>query len=508
MVARLRGQAPPGRKLLRALTTTLCVLAALRMLLVVAPAPMYGYANNYDFVRVSAWFDLWALPPAGAEGFDPRAQHPSAPLRCYRIDPGITTEIRYPSTELGFVWLALRVNDAWRAVTGPSTCELDLRVLGLLRAALLLAAGIAVTAAFFRRAPSAGVGSALILAVVLADPAMLLLFNTLYSEFSTVLFTYLACAGILYVLAFSRFGLGPGVLLGATMLALAGTKTQYAGLSLVLSVVLALGTLTPRARAVAFRPRAATVTLAALGALIGLIVQQRAAMGGGYMWAMRMGAATDTFFGAILPNHSDPERALALLGLPERCRPYVGRTWYDEGMQPPPCPEVADVSRLGIARLLLDDPALGVRLAARALPMLQPLIVRYYGQVEGQDRVQADARWTSGIVSVSRAVEALPAPLFAALVAMTVLAGALAGVDLVFAWRVSGAPASAEVLLPLLVVLACVVEFYAFASSLIGAGFIDLARHALAGQLAFLVLLVAGPLELRRTFARAAHYST
>jgi hypothetical protein len=82
----------------------LLALAVLRTLLVVAPTPMRGYANNYDFVRVSGWFDLWALAPASEPEFDPRAGHHRAPLRCYRIDPSITTHIRYqtkPSSVVG-----------------------------------------------------------------------------------------------------------------------------------------------------------------------------------------------------------------------------------------------------------------------------------------------------------------------------------------------------------------------------------------------------------------------
>ncbi|MBY0277636.1 hypothetical protein K2Z84_20065 [Candidatus Binatia bacterium] len=471
----------------------LCVLAALRMLVVVGPTPMRGYANNYDFVRVAAWFDLWALPPAGEPTFDPLAQHHRAPLRCYRRDATITSPARYPTTELGVVWLALRVNDAWRALTGPSDCELDLRVLGLLRAGLLLGVGCSVTWAFFRRSPRAGIASAAIVAGVLADPAVTLLFNTLYSDFSTILLTYLACALIVHALAFERFGARIALLLGATLLALAGTKTQYAGLSLVLVVVLALGALVHPHRH--GRAKALVVAVAAACAVAGLQTQRHALRGDGYMWAMSMATGTDVFLGAIVPLHENPDRALALLGLPASCRRYVGRTWYDEGMQPPPCPEVGTVSRARLVRLLLDDPALGFRLAARALPLLQRMIVRDYGQVEGDDLGQADAHWWTA--SVSRLTEALPTWLYAGLLALTALATGAATVTI--ARAPADDAASGELLLPLAVAVAAAVEGYAFTSSLVGDGFIDLARHSLTGQLAFLVLVPAGALLLART---------
>jgi hypothetical protein len=163
-------------------------------------------------------------------------------------------------------------------------------------------------------------------------------------------------------------------------------------------------------------------------------------------------------------------------------------------MQPPPCPEVGDVSRLAIARLLLDDPALGVRLAGRALPLLQPLIVRDLGQVEGEDRAQADALRWSGIGSVSAVLERLSGTAFALLVLGSLLAAPFAAADLVRRDR----PAA----LPALVLVCCTVEAYAFTTSLVGAGFIGLGRHSLPGQLAFLALLGAAPLQLGRSLRR------
>ena len=140
-----------------------------------------------------------------------------------------------------------------------------------------------------------------------------------------------------------------------------------------------------------------------------------------------------------------------------------------------------------------------MRLAARSLPLLQPLIVRYYGQVEGEDLGQADARWSRGVLSVSTVIEALPVSVYAALVALGLLATAVAVIVLALP---GPSTADGDALLPLLVAVAGAVEAYAFASSLFGAGFIDLGRHALAGQLAFLVLVPAGALLLGRTGRR------
>src|SRR6185369_6792792 len=100
-------------------------------------------------------FDLWAVPPAGEADYDPRTQHRRAPLRCFDVTPAISSDVRYPTTELGFVWAALRVNDVRRALLATAACPFDLRVLGLLRAVVLLGAGLVVTLVFLARSPNA-----------------------------------------------------------------------------------------------------------------------------------------------------------------------------------------------------------------------------------------------------------------------------------------------------------------------------------------------------------------
>ena len=56
----------------------------------------------------------------------------------------------------------------------------------------------------------------------------------------------------------------------------------------------------------------------------------------------------------------------------------------------------------------------------------------------------------------------------------------------------------------LVVAVASVVEVYAFVSSLFGDGFIDVGRHALPGQLAFVVVLGATAVWLWRSGKRIA----
>src|SRR6185369_18034830 len=65
----------------------LLAFGATRLFLLVLHEPMHGYANNYDFIRIESWFHLWPDPAGAPEDFDPRRQHPSAPISTYRIAP-------------------------------------------------------------------------------------------------------------------------------------------------------------------------------------------------------------------------------------------------------------------------------------------------------------------------------------------------------------------------------------------------------------------------------------
>lgn len=487
-----------GERGLVRLSWLLLLFGAIRLFLLVLHEPMYGYANNYDFIRISSWFHLWADPAEAPEGFDPLKQHPSTPISTYRTDPSIEGERFYVTSDLIFVWTGLHVGRALARVTGGDPDRFDLRTLGVVRALALLAAGLFLTRRFLAHSARAGFVSALVFALVLADPVFSLLFNTLYSEFSTVLFSYLAAGQVIEAMAFGPWPNGSRwLVLAASFVLLAFSKVQYAGLPLAFVALLTLAIFTlhrhqPRTGAVW-----AGLAVALFAAGGSVVLQSRAHGGGGYAWSMRMGAATDTYFGAALPNVSDHGRGLALLGLPPRCAEYIGKNWYSPGMQPPPCPEVESVPRWKLLRLALDDPWMVVRVARQAVPLLQPFVVRYYGHVEGGDYEQADLRIGNGLASIGEWPEALPAPVFGALLGLTILGAAVAFVELARSALAGGA--AAGVLLPSFVVVLALTEVYCFATSWVGAGWVDLARHSIVGQLAFLCLVVASPWQIVRS---------
>lgn len=488
----------PGERGLVRLSWLLLLLGATRLFLLVLHEPMYGYANNYDFIRVSSWFHLWADPVDPPDGFDPLKQHPAAPISTYRIDPSIDGERFYVTSDLIFVWTGLQLGKVLALVTGGDPGHFDLRTLGVVRALALLAAGLFVTRRFLAHSARAGFVSALVFALVLADPVFSLLFNTLYSGFSTVLFSYLAAGQVIEAMAFGAWpSVSRWLLLAASFVLLAFSKVQYAGLPFAFVTLLILTTFSLHRRQSRSGAIWAGLALAVLAAAGGVVLQSRAHGGGGYAWSMRMGAATDTYFGAALPNVSDHGRGLALLGLPPRCAEYIGKDWYSPGMQPPPCPEVESVPRWKLLRLAFDDPWMVVRITRQAVPLLQPLVVRYYGHVEGGDHQQADLRLGNGLASVGEWPEALPAGVFGALLGLTLLGAAVAFVELV--WSTFEDGTAPDALLPCFVLVLALVEVYCFTTSWVGAGWVDLARHSIVGQLAFLCLVVAAPWQIVRS---------
>src|SRR4030088_117048 len=89
---------PSSSRLALLSATVLLLIGLCRMSQVTFHKPLLGYANNYDFIKISSTLGVWPDEP----GVVPTAGHPSAPLSRYRCH-GIR-ELRYLSSELIFVY--------------------------------------------------------------------------------------------------------------------------------------------------------------------------------------------------------------------------------------------------------------------------------------------------------------------------------------------------------------------------------------------------------------------
>src|SRR5438477_13214772 len=106
-------QAAPGiaerRKRALGWATALVLLLGLaRSAQVASHSPLLGYANNWDFIKVSSTAGIWVDEP----GVDPLPGHPPAPYSHYRSHGSRAPERRYLSSELLLVHPAVAVSDA------------------------------------------------------------------------------------------------------------------------------------------------------------------------------------------------------------------------------------------------------------------------------------------------------------------------------------------------------------------------------------------------------------
>jgi len=364
-------------------TALLLVLGCARLFQVVLHSPMLGYANNSDFIKLSSTVGIWLDEP----GVDPLAGHPSAPFRHYRSHGKHIEEFRYLSSEVFLAYPAVAASDLLNWFRGIRKDRFDLRTLGAVKGIFFLAAGVFLTALFFRRSPWAGLISALIFVTTICDPINSLYFNTLYLDDSAVFFTYLAVGMALLLLSTEH---PPTWLIASFCVAVvfAGwSKMQHPGLPLALALAFGVAQASRRAHGHRSALRMIVPPVgAALLTLTGGIMHNRSPSARGMVSA----AATDAWFNMALPSFRNPEAVVDSLGLPARCRAYVGKSWYDPEMAQRPCPEIFRLTRFQMVRALLNEPLAIGRILAKAVTVSRPQLL-WYGQVEGQPNGTIDA---------------------------------------------------------------------------------------------------------------------
>jgi hypothetical protein len=447
---------------------------ALRTGALVTHRPLLGYANNYDFVKISSTVGMWVDEPSA----DRFAGHASSPYAHYKFHQQKIKSIRYLSSELIFVYASMAVAEVGNLLSGRPRGSMDLRVIGCTKLALFLAVAMFLTTLFFRRSPWLGLASAAVYAVVICDPFVTLYFNTLYFDDSAVFFTWLSIGCALLLLREGQSLLLP---LFTVSLFLAGlSKMQHPGLplALVAGFAIALGPGRRGGKKVWLPLGAAVVSL-----VLGALNNQAQSMQG-----MQQAAATDTWFATVLPALSDPPGRLRAAGVPARCASYVGKTWYDPGMQPAPCPEIFKLGRARAVMYLLSEPKALWKVLAHAVALSRPRL-EPYGQVESVSGASIESLPEAKLFTLTSWTSRMPVPEFCALVLLCLAAGF---VCLVLLWMGKGKGGFAAA--------ACVflnAGFTAtFVASLLGDGYIDLARHEHLGAVALLTLIGVLPFAL------------
>ncbi|MEP6701603.1 MAG: hypothetical protein ABJB04_01350 [Betaproteobacteria bacterium] len=451
------------------ITLVLLLLGALRIAWMVSHQPLLGYANQYDAGRTSACVGLWPNLPEP----DRYEAHLEAPIAQYVEGQPRPAEC-YASSELVFVALAMT---EWKVanLTGlVKSATMDLRYVGATKAIALLLLAIAFTIAL-RERPLWMIAHAAVFGLVLADPLVTLWMNTLYTEFAAVLFGYAAVCCLVVIAGVAPDRTRWYVALAAALIGLGLSRQQHAALPLFLSVLL-LPAVWRYHRSFGF----ALLGVSALVIVLQAVVLERPP-------TIRAANNVNVVMGVVLPAALDPERALAALGLPERCAGSIGATWYvrmGESINER-CPEVLTWPRYRLANVLLAEPAIAWRVMARAAPLAQTAVLKYLGVEQGQRYGTLQQQNSPLAFSIATPLEQLPLAVHLGWQFFLFVALGLA----IATWMISGARWGAPVG-PLVVAALAGTACYASVTSAFGDGIVELARHVQLGTTASYALAV------------------
>ena len=456
-----------------------------RLVIVVSHRPMFGFANNYDFIKISSTVGLWADEP----GLDMYESHPSAPLRHFRSHSTRESERRYLSSELLAVFAAIPVADTWNRIVANPSNSFDLRILGITKAVMFLAIGAGLGLLFFKRSPAMGVVSAIIFAVLICDPINSLYFNTLYFEDAALLFSYAAVGLGVYLVLNGRSRVGLLVAFCIALLLAALSKMPHAGLALAIAFafcIARLGALRSQSRRGAGKELAVVLLTGLLSLWLGIVHNRSPSLR-----SMVFAAATDSWFGMALPALKDPSATVRSLSLPPACDELIGKNWYTPGMHPHRCPEVLGLTRLQMISVLLQQPKALGRVLVTAIPLTRPFSP-YYGEIEGENFGKVKNAGLA-FASLGAVFEQLALPLYAALYLLSMAAALIAIFSLLAGERAPSVSLS---------LFLTAVWTSSFLAALLGDGYVDLARHFHIGQNALVLAALCSLVAVARGVQR------
>jgi len=444
----------------------LVVLGIARAALLVAHEPLVGYGNQYDMVRTSACTGLFPAIDAPAR----YEAHQGSPVALYRAEAP-RPDLCYRSTEVAIDEAVAGI----AAVAKPSADGLPLKWIGYAKLAILAITALALAWSLHRN-PTAALIHGAVFAFVVCDPLVTLWFNTLYTEFGALWGIY-AVIGACAALAVSpRGAYGLAVIVLAGLVALAFSREQFALLAILLSVVAFpwLWNRSPHLAVAAFG-------VALVSSVISFALLPRPPL-------VASVNRVDTYLGVVVPAATSPLRALSALGLPARCEPAIGITWYlrrGESLEEL-CPEVTRLGSLAFTRLARSDSDALVRSVVRVLPATQEM-APVLGTLAGDRRVMLNELpwWLRS--PLHAASWRMPAMVYACLMIAVILALPLVFLS-ALAWarpeHDEGAP-----LLPAMMLSGTLA--YTLLTTVFGDGLSEASRHFLPGHLAAFGALIA-----------------
>jgi len=455
----------------------LVVLGLVRAALLVAHLPVVGYGNQYDMHRTGACLGLFPAIDAPAR----YERSPDAPIATYRAEAA-RPDLCYRSTEVAMDEAVVAVAQSANAV-GEG---IRIRWFGLTKLAILAITALALAWSLHRN-PDAALLHGIVFAFVICDPVVTLWFNTLYTEFAALwgLYAVVGCAAALAIS--SRGSCGLAVILLAAIVALAFSREQFALLAPALTVIAFpwIWNRSPHLAVAAFG-------VALVSSVISFALLPRPAL-------VASVNRVDTYLATVLPAAKSPLRALSDLGLPARCEPLVGVSWYlrrGENLEEL-CPEVTRLPSYAFLRLLRSDTDALARSVARVLPATQELAPRLGTLAEGPHVALNELPWW--LRSPLHALWwRLPVSVYGWLVLSAIVALPLAFLA-ALAW---GRPYRDQGVELLLAMMLGTVTAYTLATTVFGDGFSEASRHFLPGNLAVVAAAIALVIAIPGAFVR------
>ena len=454
------------------------LLLCARLGFVLTHQPLAGFANQFDMLRNTGCLGLQPLVDAA-----PGAATPQAPVSRYQTGMPRDPSCLY-GTEVLIGGVALGLDRAGDALGLGEPDSMPLRLVGWTKALLLLLA-LAVVDRSLRRWPSLRLIHAWVAALILVDPFNSLYLAGFYTEFAALLSAYLALMLPLpWLLAARAPSVSAMLTWGLVLAALALSRFQHAAIPLILLAWLAVlgrGQQWPVRRLVALP---LLVLIPALALQLNLQ---------GRYQTIADANCWNSFFGAALPAAADPAEFVTRLQLPPACAELVHSTWYlqrgrDARVE---CPQAFRLSRLAWALQLAAEPAALARLVGRGVALSGQWRPSYLGEVAGAEFQRMPAGPLALGASLADGIAELPfAPLLLFWTAPALL------LLLLLKPRATPVPPERNAenqdrrlaalwLWPLLLLIVLL----GWASSLVGDGYSELARHLHLAANAALVAL-------------------
>lgn len=328
------------------------IFAIIKLVAIISLEPFFGFANNYDFFRQSSCIGLWLNVSQNIH--QPQA-NPVVPLL---INDGYINLNNFQfSIDTVIPYLVTKIYTINQVI--------PIKIIGAIRVVCLIGftSWLLWGCGLDNRARRY---VALWFGLIFADFANILYFNTLYLEISVLMGLFLSTSCLIY-LSLARKINSSLFLLTLVSIALLGlSKEQYLFLAIIFAIYLTCLIATKEPKKI-WAPLLIAVLIPTIYYYLNNPKKE------GVLQLNNISNKVNTFLGAVLPEASDPFKALITLRLPESCISGIGLNWHSpDYWKSLPCQEVAKVNRLRLLPLFIKQPTTLVNPPLKTIKYIYP----------------------------------------------------------------------------------------------------------------------------------------